>query len=114
MKKDILDHLAETDTWYTVERDLRKVLPEVDVVYTTQIERERFQGSDTDFKNVRKNYFIDKDSIELMHKNSIVLSPLPRFTEISREVDNDSRAAYFRQTQDGMILRMALLAWVLE
>jgi len=114
MKQDILDHLGEHDTWYTVETDLHKVLPEVDVVYTTQIERQRFKGSDIEFKNFRRNYFIDKNSIELMNKDSIILSPLPRFTEISREVDNDHRAAYFRQTQDGMILRMALLAWVLE
>lgn len=114
MKDDILDHLAEHNTWYAVETDLHKVLPEVDVVYTTQIERERFEGSDTEFKNFRKNYFIDRDSIELMNQDSIILSPLPRFTEISREIDNDARAAYFRQTQDGMILRMALLAWVLE
>jgi len=114
MKEDIIDHLAEHNTWYAVESDLHKVLPEVDVVYTTQIERDRFDGSDTEFKDFRKNYFIDKDSIELMNKNAIILSPLPRFTEISREIDHDSRAAYFRQTQNGMILRMALLAWVLE
>jgi aspartate carbamoyltransferase catalytic subunit len=114
MKQDILDHLADHNTWYTVETDLHQVLPEVDVVYTTQIERERFRGSDTEFNHFKKNYFIDRASIELMNKNSIVLSPLPRFTEISREIDNDSRGAYFRQTQNGMILRMALLAWVLE
>ena len=114
MKQDILDHLAEHNTWFAMESDLRKVLPEVDVVYTTQIERSRFPGSDTEFESFRRNYFIDRDSIQLMNEDSIVLSPLPRFTEISRDVDNDHRAAYFRQTQDGMILRMALLAWVLE
>ena len=114
MKPDILDHLAEHNTWFTMESDLRKVLPEVDVVYTTQIERSRFKGSDAEFESFRRNYFIDRDSIQLMNEDSIILSPLPRFTEISRDVDNDHRAAYFRQTQDGMILRMALLAWVLE
>ncbi len=114
MKQDMLDHLNEHNIWYTVETDLHKVLPEVDVVYTTQIERGRFQGNDSEFDQFRSNYFIDKSSIQLMNKNSVVLSPLPRFTEISREIDNDSRAAYFRQTQNGMILRMALLAWVLE
>jgi aspartate carbamoyltransferase catalytic subunit len=114
MKQDILDHLTEHSIWYTVETDLHKVLPEVDVVYTTQIERDRFAGSDAEFQNFRENYFIDRNSIELMNKDSIILSPLPRFTEISKEVDNDHRAAYFRQTQDGMILRMALLAWVLD
>ena len=114
MKQDILDHLTESNTWYTCETDLHKVLPEADVVYTTQIERERFKGNDSDFNKFKKNYFIDKDSVKMMNKKSIILSPLPRFNEISREIDNDPRAAYFRQTQNGMILRMALLAWVLE
>jgi len=114
MKQDILDHLDEHKTWYTAETDLHKVLPEVDVVYTTQIERDRFKGNEAEFNGLKKNYFIDKDALNLMHKKSIILSPLPRFNEISREIDNDPRAAYFRQTQSGMILRMALLAWVLE
>ena len=114
MKQDILEHLAEHNTWYTFETDLHKVLPEVDVVYTTQIERDRFNGSDKEFNNFKKNYFIDNNAINMMHKKSIILSPLPRFNEISREIDNDPKAAYFRQTQSGMILRMALLAWVLE
>jgi aspartate carbamoyltransferase catalytic subunit len=114
MKQDILDHLEEHHIWYTIETDLRKVLPEVDVVYTTQIERERFTGSDDEFDHFKQNYFIDSDSIRLMNTKSVVLSPLPRFTEISREIDEDSRAAYFHQTRNGMILRMALLAWVLE
>lgn len=114
MKGDILEHLAETNTWYTVETDLHKVLPEVDVVYTTQIERERFKGTDSEFRNYKTNYFLDKNSVSLMNERSIILSPLPRFNEVSREIDDTPRAAYFRQTQNGMILRMALLAWVLE
>ncbi len=114
MKQDILDHLTETNTWYALESDLHKVLPEVDVVYTTQIERDRFSGNDTEFNHYKQNYFLDKNSIQLMNKKSIILSPLPRFNEVSTEIDGDPRAAYFRQTQNGMILRMALLAWVLE
>lgn len=114
MRQDMLDHLDEHNTWYEFETDLRKVLPEVDVVYTTRIERERFDGTDSEFERFRENYFIDRNAVESMAKNSIVLSPLPRFTEISKEIDGDGRAAYFRQTQNGMILRMALLAWVLE
>ncbi len=114
MRQDILDHLTETNTWYTMETDLYKVLPEVDVVYTTQIERERFKGNDSEFNQLKTNYFIDKNAVKMMNKKSIILSPLPRFNEVSREIDDDPRAAYFRQTQNGMILRMALLAWVLE
>ena len=114
MREDILDHLGDHSTWYTVESDLRKVLPEVDVVYTTQVERARFKGSDDEFQKLRQNYFIDREAVQLMNADSIILSPLPRFTEVAREIDDDHRAAYFRQTHDGMILRMALLAWVLE
>lgn len=114
MKEDILEYLEERDIWYSVEPDLRKILPEVNVVYVTRIERERFEGSDRDFEQLTRRYFFDASTMQKLPAHAIVMHPLPRSSEIGQEVDADRRAAYFRQTRNGVIVRMALLAWVLE
>ncbi|MFA5833286.1 MAG: aspartate carbamoyltransferase [Bacteroidota bacterium] len=114
MKNDMLSHLEENNVWFTMEEHLHSVLPEVDVVYTTGIERDRFTGSDEEYMKFKKEYFIDAESMKLLHNKAIVMDPLSRNEEIAHEVDKDPRAAYFRQTQNGVIIRMALLAWVME
>lgn len=114
MKKDMLAHLDENNIWYTLDEDLHAVLPEVDVVYLNRIERERFPGTDEEYSKIIQRYFIDGNALKLMHHHAIIMHPMPREKEISPEVDSDPRAAYFRQTQNGIIIRMALLAWVME
>jgi aspartate carbamoyltransferase catalytic subunit len=114
MKEDILHHLNENHVWYTLEEDLHTVLPEVDVVYFTSIEREKFTGTDEEYKKQREKYYINKKAMQLLNEKAIIMNPLPREMEIDREVDDDPRAAYFRQTKNGLVIRMALLAWVLE
>jgi aspartate carbamoyltransferase catalytic subunit len=114
MKEDILEYLAERNVSYTLESDLRKVLPEIDVVYVTRIEPERFHGSKKEFEELTRQYFFDMSTMEKLRLHAIVMHPLPRSGEIAQEVDKDQRAAYFRQTKNGVIIRMALLAWVLE
>lgn len=114
MKDDILEYLEERNVWYTVETDLRKVLPEIDVVYVTRIERERFAGNEKEFEQLTRQNYFDKSTMEKLPAHAIVMHPLPRSSEIAREVDADRRAAYFRQTRNGVLVRMALLAWVLE
>lgn len=114
MKEDMLAHLEENNIWYTLTDDLHAVLPEVDVVYLNRIERDRFQGTEEEYVKITQGYYIDGKTIKRMHPHAIIMHPMPRENEISPDVDNDPRAAYFRQTQNGIVIRMALLAWVME
>ncbi|MGB7592240.1 MAG: aspartate carbamoyltransferase [Terriglobia bacterium] len=114
MKEDILDHLREKQVWYMEETDLDKVLPEVDVVYQTRIQKERFGDRIADYEQCRGVYVINSESLRLMKATAIVMHPLPRLDEIAMEVDSDPRAAYFRQAQNGLYVRMALLSMVLK
>ncbi len=114
MKEDMLTYLNDHEVSYSAETELQKVLPEVDVVYMTRIERERFQGTDAEYANMTRQYYFDQNAMKKLQQHAIVMHPLPRSGEIAPEIDSDPRAAYFRQTQNGIFIRMALLAWVLE
>jgi aspartate carbamoyltransferase catalytic subunit len=114
MKEDILEHLRERKVEYIEEEELAKVLPEVDVVYQTRIQKERFGDRIADYEACRGVYVIDESCLRLMKPDSIIMHPLPRLNEIRMEVDNDRRAAYFRQAQNGLYVRMALLSQVLS
>jgi aspartate carbamoyltransferase catalytic subunit len=108
MRPDLKDHLDEHHVPWVETEDLESVLPEVDVVYMTRIQKERFTDP-VAYESVKGIYRIDKSSLALMRKYSIVMHPLPRVDEIAPEVDDDPRAAYFRQARNGMPVRMALL-----
>ncbi len=114
MKDDILTHLRERNVWYTEGTDLDKVLPEVSVVYQTRIQKERFGDHLEEYETHRGVYIINRESLRLLKPNAIVMHPLPRLDEIAPEVDADPRAAYFRQAQNGLYVRMALLTLVLR
>jgi aspartate carbamoyltransferase catalytic subunit len=108
MRDDLKAHLDEHNVPWVETEDLESVLPEVDVVYQTRIQKERF--ADPEAYNALKGiYRIDKASLALMRKYAILMHPLPRVDEISPEVDDDPRAAYFRQARNGLHIRMALL-----
>ncbi len=108
MRDDLKSHLDEHNIPWVETEDLDAVLPEVDVVYQTRIQKERFGSTDA-YNAVKGVYRIDKRSLELMRKYAIVMHPLPRVDEIDPEVDDDPRAAYFRQARNGLHIRMALL-----
>lgn len=110
MKQDILDHLTSNDVWYSLESDLSKVLPEVDVIYMTRIEPEKLASHEKQ----TPPYYLDEVSIKRLSSNALILHPLPRLNEIATSIDSDPRAAYFRQTKNGVLIRMALLASVLD
>ncbi len=114
MKEDILEHLRERGSWFTEETTLDRVLPEVDVVYQTRVQKERFGDRIGDYESCRGIYIINQDSLRLMKSNAIIMHPLPRLEEIAMEVDQDRRAAYFRQAQNGLFVRMALLTVLLS
>ena len=114
MKDDILTHLREHGVQYEEESSLEKVLPQVDVVYQTRIQKERFGDRVTDYEHCRGLYVIQRSSLSLMRPGAVLMHPLPRVDEISPDVDDDPRAAYFRQAENGLYVRMALLSLVLE
>ena len=114
MKDDILDYLRERGSWFAEETTLEGVLPEVDVVYQTRVQKERFGDRIADYESCRGIYIINQNSLKLMKNNAIIMHPLPRLEEISMEVDHDRRAAYFRQAQNGLFVRMALLTTLLS
>jgi len=90
-----------------VER-LENVIGELDVLYMTRVQKERF-FNEADYIRLKDSYIIDVKKLENAKSDMIILHPLPRVNEISVEVDNDPRAAYFRQAKYGMFVRMALI-----
>jgi aspartate carbamoyltransferase catalytic subunit len=108
MRDDLKTHLDEHHISWVETEDLESVLPEVDVVYMTRIQKERFADPDV-YNAVKGIYRLDARSLALMRKYAIVMHPLPRIDEIAPEVDEDPRAAYFRQARNGLPVRMALL-----
>ena len=112
MRDDIKRYLDECRVPWTETTDLNEVLPEVDVVYQTRIQRERFEDQEL-YRSVRGTYLIGPAEMARMRADAILLHPLPRVDEISPEVDSDPRAAYFRQARNGVQIRMALLDHVL-
>ncbi len=92
--------------------DLEEVLPETDVLYVTRIQKERFEDT-AQYDQVKDSYVITADTMTRAKERMAVMHPLPRVGEIATEVDADPRAAYFRQMEYGMYVRMALLALVL-
>ena len=92
---------------------LEDALPKLDLLYMTRVQKERFFNED-DYVRMKDFYILDKAKMELAAPDMLVLHPLPRVNEISVEVDNDPRAAYFKQVQYGVYVRMALILTLLE
>ncbi|MBA3274396.1 MAG: aspartate carbamoyltransferase [Chloroflexia bacterium] len=108
MGEDIRRALDASGVRYRDEPDLGMALRVADVVYQTRIQRERFV-TEAEFQAAQGIYVIDDASMRLLGPKAIVMHPLPRVNEIRPEVDQDPRAAYFRQAQNGVFIRMALL-----
>ncbi len=113
MGDDIRQALDAAGVRYRDEHELSDVLGEVDVVYQTRIQKERFASPEA-YEAVRGTYIITRESVEAMKRNAILLHPLPRVDEIATDIDTDPRAAYFRQAHNGVYVRMALLDLVIN
>ncbi|MBR5800245.1 MAG: aspartate carbamoyltransferase [Lachnospiraceae bacterium] len=109
----ITDMLKEKNIPYEEVIRLENIMPELDFLYMTRVQRERFFNEE-DYVRLKDFYILDKAKMELAKKDMLVLHPLPRVNEISVEVDDDPRAAYFRQVQYGVYVRMALILTLLE
>ncbi|MBT9831356.1 aspartate carbamoyltransferase [Clostridium baratii] len=91
---------------------LEDVIEELDILYMTRIQKERFFNEE-EYLRLKDSYILDKEKMNFAKKDMIVMHPLPRVNEISVEIDNDDRAAYFKQAEYGMYVRMALICRLL-
>ncbi|HEC82446.1 MAG TPA: aspartate carbamoyltransferase [Thermoplasmatales archaeon] len=111
MPKEVVEECREMGVNVTISNKLNN-LDEIDVLYVTRIQRERFPDPE-EYSRVAGSYRIDLKTLENAKEDLIVMHPLPRVDEISSEVDKTKHAAYFRQTFNGVPVRMALIALVL-
>ena len=109
MKDDVKENLREQNIWFTENNNLKEITPAVDIIYQTRAQKER--GDDS--SQPGDSPVVNQEILNLMKKEAIIMHPLPRVDEISKEVDSDPRAAYFRQAENGLYIRMALLKMIL-
>lgn len=109
----ITDMLKEKNIPYVEDTRLEEILPTLDFLYMTRVQKERFFNEE-DYIRLKDFYILDKAKMELAKKDMLVLHPLPRVNEISVEVDDDPRAAYFKQAKYGVYVRMALILTLLN
>ncbi|RKJ18163.1 aspartate carbamoyltransferase [bacterium D16-50] len=109
----ITDLLKSRNIPYEEVIRLERVMPQLDLLYMTRVQKERFFNEE-DYVRLKDFYILNADKMALAKKDMLVLHPLPRVNEISVEVDEDPRAAYFRQAQYGVYVRMALILTLLE
>jgi len=111
MRREVLEEIREKIP-VTEETDIKKVIPILDVLYVTRIQKERFPDP-AEYIKVKGSYKIDLETLSKAKKDLIVMHPLPRVDEISAEVDRTPHARYFQQVWNGIVTRMALLALIL-
>ncbi|MBP9715434.1 MAG: aspartate carbamoyltransferase [Candidatus Pacebacteria bacterium] len=107
------NYLVDNKVDFEEINELDGVLPKVDVLYMTRVQKERF-GNIADYEKVKDSFLLKKEHVDKLKSDAIIMHPLPRVNEIEPEIDQDSRAAYFRQAQNGLYVRMALLLHTLE
>ena len=110
IKEDVLE--AQGIPYQESER-IEDVMPDLDILYMTRVQQERF-FNEADYIRLKDFYILNNKKMKLAKEDMIVMHPLPRVNEISVEVDKDPRAAYFRQVQYGVYVRMALILTLLE
>ena len=113
MKDDVKRMLDAKGVPWEEADDLKEVAGDVDVLYMTRIQRERFADNPDDYFKAQGKYVVDESVLATMRGDAIVMHPLPRLDEIEVAVDDDPRAAYFRQVKNGLYIRMALLKLLL-
>ncbi|XP_061785890.2 multifunctional protein CAD isoform X2 [Nerophis lumbriciformis] len=112
MPADIINYVASKGIKQEEFESIEEALPDTDVIYMTRIQKERF-SSEEEYKACFGQFILTPHIMTGAKKKMVVMHPLPRVNEISAEVDTDPRAAYFRQAENGMYIRMALLATIL-
>ena len=110
MTKDVLQKHGIP---YTQTTNLEGALPQLDALYMTRVQRERFFNEE-DYLRLKDSYILDPEKMRNAREDMIVMHPLPRVNEISVAIDSDPRACYFKQVLNGKYMRMALIMMLLE
>ena len=109
-----LDEISKIDGVSFVETEsLENAIGDLDILYMTRVQKERF-FNEADYVRLKDSYILDMQKLSMAKPDLSVLHPLPRVNEISREVDDDPRACYFKQVENGKIVRKALMTKLLE
>jgi len=109
----VIETLKAKNIDYTEVISLEEVMPSLDLLYMTRVQRERFFNEE-DYIRLKDFYILTKEKMQIAKDDMLILHPLPRVNEISVEIDDDPRAAYFKQAQYGVYVRMALIYTLLE
>ncbi len=109
LRQEVLD---AKNIEYVETNELEKYMPELDILYMTRVQRERFFNEE-DYIRLKDSFILDSEKMKLARDDMYVLHPLPRVNEISTDVDNDPRAVYFKQVKFGVYVRMALIITLL-
>ena len=110
IREDVLD---KYNVPYVETDDMEGALGDLDVLYMTRVQKERF-FNEADYIRLKDRFILDQDRLRFARQDLSILHPLPRVNEISVKIDDDPRAAYFRQVKNGMIMRMALILKLLD
>ena len=108
-----LEYIKDKGIPYTQSTSLDEVIADLDILYMTRVQRERFFNEE-EYLRLKDSYILTSDKMKLAKPDMIVMHPLPRVNEISVAVDDDPRACYFRQTWYGKLMRMALILKMLD
>jgi aspartate carbamoyltransferase catalytic subunit len=111
--QDIKEYLIRHSVIFEETEDLESILPQVDVVYQTRIQKERFKSTQ-EYSKYKGCYQITHETLTKLNKRAIIMHPLPRVDEINPEIDASKHAVYFKQAKYGVLIRMALLKYILK
>ena len=113
MPEEVLNILKQKNIEYTEVESLEENIPNLDILYMTRVQKERFKD-EKQYERLKDVYILDKEKLKNAKKDLVILHPLPRVNEISKEIDSDPRACYFKQVENGKYIRMALILKLLN
>jgi len=113
INKEVLNYLEDNQISYSEFEDVMEIINDLDVLYVTRIQKERFPDP-TEYLKVKGSYKIDLNTVKNVKESFIIMHPLPRIDEISYEIDNTKFAKYFKQTYYGLLTRMSIISLILN
>ena len=113
MPEEYKKYLSDNNIYFEEREDFKDLLPELDVLYVTRVQKERFESED-EYDRLKSAFVVDNTVLGTLNPKAIIMHPLPRITEIAADVDNDPRAMYFKQAKNGLYIRMAVLQKLLS